>query len=347
MNSAAETDRPFSLLQRLPLARDRRWAAYGFAIVASLAGLVLRQEIDSLIPAGFQYLTFFPVVIVTAFFFGVGPGIAAAVLSGLAAWYYFIPPFDSFDLSYAAALALGFYLVIVTVDIALVHWMQRANAHLAQERARSDKLADTREMLFNELQHRVGNNLQMVASLLAMQGHGLKGPIARDALADAARRVALIGRIQRTLYSHDGEQLALGSFIDTIVRETIEASGRKDIGYSFQGDIGQAKLDPSDAIPAALVVTEAVSNSIEHGLSAGAGTISVVVQEQDGGCRIEVTDDGAGLPEGFDLAAADSLGLKIASNLARSLGGQFTLAPRNRGHGTLAALDISARRVQG
>lgn len=331
-----------SFLQRLPLARQRPWIGYAVAIAASLAGLFIRWGVGSALPDGFPYITFFPAVILTAFFFGLRPGVLAAMLCGLLSWYFFIAPLESFGLNYRAVVALFFYLFIVVVDIALVHWMQIANARLALERHRSRELAANREMLFNELQHRVGNNLQMVSSLLSLQQRGLADEQGKQALADASRRLGLIGRLQRTLYSADGATLALADYIDRIAKDTLEASGRDDIGYIFDAQ-ATGELASQYAVPTALVVAEAISNCIEHGYADTSGPLEVtVVDRSDGesGYIICIQDEGDGLPEDFALENSKSLGLRISTNLARSLGGEFTLANRQDGKGAIARLVI-------
>lgn len=327
-------------LERLPLARKRRWLAYCFAVLASGAALVLRWQIDAVLPPGFPFLTFFPAVILTAFLFGIGPGILAAVLSGLAARFWFIPPMG-FMLAYDSAVALAFYVVIVVVDIALIHWMQRATHHLALERRRADDLVSTREALFNELQHRVGNNLQMVASLLSLQRRGVTEPAAAEALADASRRVAVVGRIQRNLYSAQGEQLDLAPYLEAIVRDTIEAAGREDIEVSFSNTLGRVSLAPAAAIPAALVLAESVSNAVEHGFADQGGEIAVSLRRDERCYVIEVEDDGRGLPADFQAASTESLGLRIARTLASGQGGGFDLEPGADGHGALATIRIA------
>lgn len=332
----------YGLLERLPLARERRWLAYGFAILASLTGLLVRWEIHNVLPPGFPFITFFPAVIVTAFLFGFGPGVLSALLSGLAAWYWFIPT-RGFDLDYNSAVAMGFYVLIVTVDIVLVHWMQRANHRLAAERLRANALAETRETLFRELQHRVGNNLQMVASLLSLQKRGIAETEAVKALDDASRRVATVGRIQRTLYSAQGDQLELGPSLKTILCDTIAAAARPDVKARFENRIGDVSIAPASAIPAALVLAEAVSNALEHGFARAGGTIEVTLSEGEQCYVVTVDDDGVGLPADFVFDASTTLGLRIARNLAASLGGHFTLAPRQTGQGATATICIARK----
>ncbi|WP_120717413.1 sensor histidine kinase [Tsuneonella amylolytica] len=328
-------------LSRLPLEQDRPWIGYGVALALAVLAWWVRWEIGEGLPPGFPYLTFFPAVIVSAFFFGLRPGIVCAVLSGLAAWYFFIPPVDSFALSFNSALALAFYVFIVTVDIALVHWMQNANCDLLIERRRTLDLVDTREMLFRELQHRVGNNLQMVSSLIALQKRQLTDDAAKAALDEASRRLGLVGRIHRQLYDPAGAQLSLAAYIDQISRDVIAASGRDNLSYEFVKESDPA-LPADKAIPTALVVAEALNNAIEHGFGAGEkGHVIVTVAPSDAGVSVTIADDGKGLPDGFDLETSDSLGLRIARTLTQSLGGRFTMAAAPVGRGAIARLEIA------
>jgi two-component sensor histidine kinase len=329
-----------SLLARLPLAADRPLIGHGIAILLTLIALFVRQALDDSLPPGFPYLTFFPAVILSAFFFGLRPGITASVLSGLAAWYFFIEPVNSLTLGYASAIALAFFIFIVIVDISLVHWMQRANYDLQQERLRSLQLAENRSLLFQELQHRVGNNLQMVGSLLSLQKRQVEDDQARALLEDAANRVAAIGRVQRNLYRPHGEQLGLHDFIDQVCRDAISALGRADVTYSIAGGTG-SRLHPDKAIPTALVMTEALNNAVEHGFgNHRGGRIGIEISREEDRILIELTDDGVGLPSGFDMAERSSLGLRIATTLARSMGGEFTVQGRTGSQGTLSRLAI-------
>lgn len=332
------------MLARLPLARSRPWIGYGVAVLLTLVAWEARYAIGDGLPPGFPYLTFFPAVILTAFFFGLGPGVLASILSGLAAWYFFIPPFGSFALDFSSAIALAFYVFIVAVDISLVHWMQQANASLIVERRRSLDLAENRELLFKELQHRVGNNLQMVAALIALHKRRLTDEDARLALNEASRRIGIVGRIQRKLYQPRGEQLGLAAYIDEVCRDVIEAGGCERIDYRFSATV-DALLPPDKAIPTALVVAESFSNAVEHAYGVdGRGVVEVSIEPSPKGVAIILADNGVGLPEGFDLQSADSLGLRIARTLARSIGGTFSLQRRPAGPGTVARLDIDVAR---
>jgi two-component sensor histidine kinase len=337
--------KPLHWVERLPIAPDR--PILGAAAMLSIVGMawLLRAIADPLLPPGFPYVTFFPAVIVTSFLFGVRLGTAAATLCGVLAWYFFIPPLGSFALTRGSGFALAFYVFVVVTDLALVHWMQRANCELAREREANRSLADTREILFRELQHRVSNNLQVAASLLTMQRRQLTDADGRAALDEAAGRLALIGRISRQIYDPSGAAQPLVPFLEELCRSVIEASGRIDVALEVEGD-EHIRIMPDAAIPTALIVAEAVANAIEHGFAGmEGGTIAIrIAWAPHEGLSVTVQDNGHGLPGDFRQDGT-SLGLRIATTLARGQGGSFIL--QDHDDGTLAVLTLPANVVTG
>ena len=302
-------------------------------VIAVLLGLALflRFAADKGLPNGFPYVTFFPAVIVSSFLFGSRWGSVAAAICGLFAWYFFIPVFDSFALLPGGAIALGFYVFVVATDIVIIHWMQSANAKLAAERETSRKLAETRELLFRELQHRVSNNLQVAAGLLSLQKRQVSDEQGRAALDEAARRLALIGRISRQLYSASGATRTIREFLEPLCADVVEASGRTGISCTINVS-DDAALNPDAAVPLALIVAESMANAIEHGFrNRDTGHIEVhLARDGEDLVKVEVRDDGHGLPQGFSIEASDSLGLRIAAMLAAQLNGQFELFRSDR-----------------
>ena len=328
-----------SLAERVPLLRGRPVVALALTVGLCAAGLFIRWAADSLLPPGFPYVTFFPAVILASFLFGARLGLVAGALCGLAAWYWFIPP-AGFGFGPGTGTALAFYAFVVATDLLLVHWMQRANADLAAERERSARLAETRELLFRELQHRVSNNLQVAAALLSLQRRKVPEPEARAALDEASRRLALIGRISRQLYDAGGGTRSLRAFLEPLCHDVIDAAGRPGVTLSVHADADIA-LASEQAVPLALIVAEAISNSVEHGFDGRAGgRLDVTLRRAADGTAVEIRDDGRGLPPGFALDGSDSLGLRIATTLASQLGGRFTLEPASPG--SVARLTLPA-----
>ena len=265
----------------------------------------MRLALADTLPPGFPFLTFFPAVIVTTFLCGLWPGTAVAVASGLVAWYLFVPPFGSFVLEWPGGwLAMGFYAFIVSVDIVVIHLMNVALSRLRIERGRSQRLAEGRETMFKELQHRISNNLQVVSALMNLQKGTVKDPDARRVIDEASGRLALIGKIHRQLHDPSGQQVEFGSFLKELCHDVLEASGASArIVCLVRAD--RLVLGPEQTIPLALIVTELISNALEHAFQ-------------------ETTR---------------SLGLRIVKQLAAQLGGTFDMMG---GVGTTCRLTFSA-----
>lgn len=137
---------------------SERLSAASYGPLAGLAGTLAifgvawaaRVLINDALPTGFPYVTFFPAVILTSFLFGVRFGGLSALLCGLVAWYYFIPPYHSFSLA-GAEVALGLYVFVVATDLALIHGLQAANRQLREERQLGLDLAAAKEAAVVEL----------------------------------------------------------------------------------------------------------------------------------------------------------------------------------------------------
>lgn len=328
-------------VERLPLVLRRPWQAYVLTTAFCVIALAIRSAAEIAMPVGYPFVSFFPAVILSSFLFGVRPGIYAGVLCGLLSWYFFIPPRMDFSFHPSVIVALCFYGAVVAVDIALIHLMQKANFNLAVERERSRVLAENRELLFHELQHRVSNNLQVVAAMLSLQRRHVDHDLARRALDDASARLALVGRISRALYNPSGEGQNIRAFLMTLTADVVEASGRDDIALHIDAP-EDLILEPDIAVPLALIVTEAVSNAIEHGLPHRPGSIHIGLNVADGAITLDVTDDGKGLAADFDPGFNQSLGLRISNALAGQLNGRFSLRSSARG-GATARLDLPGR----
>lgn len=296
---------------------------YVFAILAALIAWALRYALNDWFPPGFPYLTFFPAVVVTAYFAGLRPSILCAVLSGVTAWYFFIPPYNSLSIDFSTAVALVFYAFVVAVDVFFIDGMRKALRQLEEERARYAGLAESRDLLYRELHHRVSNNLQVVGALLRLQGAGISDEDARHALAEAGGRIELIAKIQRELHNAVGDPAPFRSFAEVVLAGAAAAAGAK-VSLVIEG--GDDPLHPDQATPVTLVMLESFNNALEHGFGeGGSGRVEVGLDQSGPTHVLTVRDDGAGPPVDFDPARSKSLGLRIVRAMAQQLGGTFEM----------------------
>lgn len=312
-----------------PIRSDSlRW---GFAAAAFLVGLLTRLALDPYLPSEVPYPIFFPVVVVTAFIAGTGPAVAAAVACALSAWFLFVPPLHSFELRTPEAVALLVFVATSAIEIVLVHFMRRALRLLARAESQATRYAQQRDLMCEELRHRVASHLSAVGSLLALQREGVGDPEAQRVLDDAAARLEAVARLCRQLQDPDAQEVEFGAFLRAMVPDALAVRGAEGrIGVDVQA--AEVVVPAARAVPLGLVAAELLSNAVAHGFPSGQGGWIKVSLERTGEshARLLVRHDGEGLPPGFDMAKVGSLGLPVARQFARQLGAEL-LVTQDRG----------------
>ncbi|MCU0829494.1 MAG: DUF4118 domain-containing protein [Tabrizicola sp.] len=311
------------------------------AVVGIVVAIGLRLLLDGELPPGFPYLTIFPVVLLATFLLGTLAGVAVAVVCGFAAWYLFIPPLYSFALTGASSVALAFYVFIVATEIVLIHLMRQALRALEVERQANALLAEQRKLMFHELQHRVSNNLATVSGLLKLQRRIVADDAAGLALDDSVRRIDLVARLMRRLHDPQGQAVDMARFLTDAGQDMLESGGAKD-RVTLKVRSAPLVVGPEVSVPLGLIATELVANTLEHGFPGDRrGIIEVSLDTLGSGrAKLRIADDGRGVPDGFDIARTKSLGLSIARQFARQLGGTLEILARPEG-GTEARLEFT------
>jgi len=302
----------------------------GFAAVAIVLSTLLRHYLDPVLPTGYPFLTFFPAVMLTAVFASIRAGVVVAVVSGLIAWFWFIGEPGSVGVSDGQVLAMGFFALITGTDILFLCaaiWALRA---LTDARAKAETLADSRSLMFSELQHRISNNLQTVSTLLRMQAAQVQDDAARNALSASRSRIQAMSRLQRRLHSPDLQMIDAGDYLRELMQDAADMAGQGKAALSFAAD--PLPVPHEVALPLGLIASELAMNAVEHGTRPGAqprlvATLRRFARAEDGRIPaiLELGDDGPGLPPGFDVAASDSLGITISRQFAEMLDGTLEL----------------------
>jgi two-component sensor histidine kinase len=205
---------------------------------------------------------------------------------------------------------------------------------------RRDRAIMGKDATIREIHHRVKNNLQTVAALLRMQARRMTDPAAQAALQESVRRVASIAVVHETLSLALDESVDFDVIADKVLAMCAEvATTGAPVLVRRSGSFGI--LPAEVATPLSMTLTELVQNAVEHAYPDGrAGEIDVLVERGPERLDVDVVDDGAGLPEGFDLQASTRLGLQIVRTLvAGELGGTLALEP-GQTRGTRARLSL-------
>ncbi len=222
------------------------------------------------------------------------------------------------------------------------------------ELRRRDRELVTKDATIREIHHRVKNNLQTVAALLRLQARRMDSPAGRAALQEAVRRVGTIAVVHEMLSQAVEEDVDFDAVADRLAGMVVEVSvAGVPVRVRRQGSFGW--LPSETATTLAMVLTEVLQNAVEHGYgaagsaatgsaatgSAATGNVEVRVRRGAGRLRLEVADDGRGLPPGFDLETSTGLGLSIVRTLVESeLGGRLALGASPHGGGAVADIDV-------
>ena len=188
----------------------------------------------------------------------------------------------------------------------------------ASLRSAEARLRDSGDLL-HEVNHRAKNSIQIAISLLSLQMHSTANDEVRAELATAIRRLGHIAAAHLILNSHSADDQVIGfrEYLTTICAETHHALGAEQVALTVEAD--ELALDTARAINVALIVSEALTNSIKYAFPDGrAGTIKVECRRDGPTAILTVTDDGVGFSRS---ARAGALGLRLIRTLARGIGG--------------------------
>ena len=211
--------------------------------------------------------------------------------------------------------------------------------HNVTEIRRRERELISKDATIREIHHRVKNNLQTVSALLRLQVRRAENPSAVSAIEEAIRRIGSIALVHEMLSMSAQEMVEFDDVADKLIAAVKDVSTlRPGITLERVGKFGA--LRPEVATPLALILTELIQNAYEHGLASVGSTVRIAVERKRDLLRLEVSDDGIGMPEDFDIHASESLGLQIVKTLATNeLGGKIDVVKREAG-GTSIFVEI-------
>jgi two-component sensor histidine kinase len=208
-------------------------------------------------------------------------------------------------------------------------------AALAREDAlRKEKhdLSRRQETLTQEFEHRVGNGLQLIASVLALQSRVMTTQEAALQLSISARRIDALGSVHHRL--HLLNQPAKVEFKQCLTGLCDDLSGllfQNPADHAIAVEGTKVEIPSSLASPLGLIATELITNSVKH----ASGNITVRIEQTALNIyALSVLDDGPGLPAGFNVAKSKGLGMKLILRFVKQIGGDLQMTRRGDGHRT-------------
>jgi PAS domain S-box-containing protein len=200
---------------------------------------------------------------------------------------------------------------------------------VTERRMARDRLENSlreKEVLLQEIHHRVKNNLQIISSLISLQADALNLPALRTALTVVRDRVRTMALVHEKLYqSTDLASVNFAEYADSLLQYLWRAHGPA-AGVRSKLCLQAITLPVETAVSCGLILNELVSNALKHGFrDRTEGEVTVTLEQEQVSDRVclRVRDDGVGLPPDLDLDRCPSLGLKLVRLLTQQIGGNL------------------------
>jgi two-component sensor histidine kinase len=295
----------------------------GFAVL-------LRAAANLVAPGVAPYAFIYPAALLATLVGGWQAGAGTVLAAGILAWMFVVPHAPGAQMHYQLAAAVIAALTAAML-IAAGAGFRAAARRLVDER--NAKLAE-RELLFHELQHRVGNDFAIVNSLLDMQRRRSSNPETRGALEQAMGRIRSISRIHRQLYAlPEARHVDLRQYLRDLCSGLTDAT-LPTAGVTLNCHCDEAYMSRDQALALGLATNELVINAVKHAFPGGReGAISVSFTQTTNGWRLVVADDGIGL----SAERKPGLGTGLIEQFVRQAGGTLAVIS---GNGTQATVHL-------
>jgi len=189
-----------------------------------------------------------------------------------------------------------------------------------------------KEVLLREVHHRVKNNMAIISSMIHLQSAYTEDPAHLGMFLECQSRVRSMALVHEKLYqSEDFSHIDVAGYVRSLAA-SIKATFTAAMPVDVRVEAGGIVLDMDTLIPCGLIMNELMTNAVKHAFPPGApgGEREMVVGlsgSVDGMITLKVEDNGAGLPEGFDLAGSEELGLRLVKALTMQLNGTLVAEP--------------------
>ncbi|GAB4196825.1 MAG: hypothetical protein Fur006_44680 [Coleofasciculaceae cyanobacterium] len=200
---------------------------------------------------------------------------------------------------------------------------QRKQAETQMQRALREK-----EVLLQEIHHRVKNNLQVISSLLDLQSQHLKDSAMLPIFQESCNRVKSMSLVHELLYrSKDYSQINFMEYLTSLTSYLFQSYGVNTNSITLDLDVDDVPLNTDKVITCGLIIQELVSNTLKYAFPNHTnGKIKISLQTGfDRCCTLIIKDNGIGLPTELDLANVKSLGLRLVKVLINQLEGTFEI----------------------
>lgn len=194
-----------------------------------------------------------------------------------------------------------------------------------------------KEVLLQEIHHRVKNNLAIISGLIELQMDTTEDENAREVLRDSQARIQSMAMVHEKLYNSASlSDITMDFYIQELVDAIAKTFQNKE-HVTIEYNLADINLTVDKVVPCGLLVNEIVVNAFKHAFNEGRkGILSIQMQEANGEVTLVISDNGPGLPDDFDMEQGSSLGMMLIKTFADQL--QADVSIDNNEEGTSFSL---------
>jgi len=216
----------------------------------------------------------------------------------------------------ALLLALGLFTMLQ---------LRKRNIQIKDQNTKISKALTEKDLLLREIHHRVKNNLQLVSSLLTLQGRSIDDEMAQQAMQEGQSRVRSMALIHQDLYNKENlTDISVKEYIEKLIQELFATYRIDDNRIYMSMEVDDVDLDVDTLVPLGLIINELLTNSLKYAFPGEReGKLSVTFVKSDGKCSLTVEDDGVG----YDplQVRENSFGSTLVKALVEQLEGQLSV----------------------
>ena len=191
-----------------------------------------------------------------------------------------------------------------------------------------------KEILIEEIHHRVKNNLAIVSGLLHLQSMQIEDKKLLELFDECRRRIKSMALIHEKLYINESfEKIDFSDYVNSLLDSIQSSYNTSSAQIKVNTDIKDVHLELKHAIPCALILNELISNSYKHAfVGKESGTIKIEITKQDATLSMHVIDDGIGIQKKEHQSESVTLGLTLVDSLVSQINGNLLIQNNNGTH---------------
>ena len=236
--------------------------------------------------------------------------------------------------------------VFLVVSLLVLRKIRKQSKELSKKNILINKSLKEKELLVKEVHHRVKNNFQIVSSLLELQSKGIEDERALELANEGKNRVKSMALIHQKLYQNESGLVDFDEYILLLVNElSLLYKSENEIETNITSR--NMEFDVDTAIPLGLIINEIITNSYKYAFNnQKENSLSISInKENNGDFKLIMADNGPGLPFGFNVKKAKSLGLRLINRLVKQLHGTLNVSNENGARFEIIFKDVHARRL--